>query len=101
MVVLQYSKYLDIFQNTFVIVDTFTIVDIVHNVEIIDMVSIVDGNVDIVGDVDKQCLTLSKCAWIFTLGAIHILRQPKSGVPGPPLPPPSAVVSTHSHFYKP
>ena len=27
------------------------------------------------------------------LGAVHILRQPKSGVPGPPLPPPSAMVS--------
>ena len=26
-------------------------------------------------------------------GAVHILRQPKSGVPGPPLPPPSAMVS--------
>ena len=27
------------------------------------------------------------------LGAVHILRQPKSGVPGPPLPPPSVIVS--------
>ena len=27
------------------------------------------------------------------LGAVHILRQPKSGVSGPPLPPPSAMVS--------
>ena len=27
------------------------------------------------------------------LGAVHILCQPKSGVPGPPLPPPSAMVS--------
>ena len=29
----------------------------------------------------------------FGLGAVHILRQPKSGVPGPPLPPLSAMVS--------
>ena len=28
-----------------------------------------------------------------SLGAVHILRQPKSGVRGPPLPPPSAIVS--------
>ena len=28
-----------------------------------------------------------------TLGAVHILRQPRSGVPGPPLPPPSAMIS--------
>ena len=28
------------------------------------------------------------------LGAVYILRQPKSGVPGPPLTPPSAMVST-------
>ena len=27
------------------------------------------------------------------VGAVHILRQPKSGVPGPPLPPLSAIVS--------
>ena len=27
------------------------------------------------------------------LGAVHILRQPKTGVPTPPLPPPSAMVS--------
>ena len=27
------------------------------------------------------------------LGAVHILRQPKTGVPKPPLPPPSAMVS--------
>ena len=30
---------------------------------------------------------------LLRLGAVHILRQPKSGVPGPPLPPPSAMVS--------
>ena len=29
----------------------------------------------------------------YFLGAVHILRQPKSGVPGPPLPPLSAMVS--------
>ena len=29
----------------------------------------------------------------YILGAVHILRQPKSGVHGPPLPPPSAMVS--------
>ena len=26
-------------------------------------------------------------------GGVHIIREPKSGVPGPPLPPPSAMVS--------
>ena len=30
---------------------------------------------------------------IGSIGAVHILRQPKSGVPGPPLPPLSAFVS--------
>ena len=33
------------------------------------------------------------CFMCLELGAVHILRQPKPGVPGPPLPPPSAMVS--------
>ena len=30
---------------------------------------------------------------MYCIRAVHILRQPKSGAPGPPLPPPSAMVS--------